>query len=741
MQQRKWKSRVSLLLTTLMLVMALTGCRPDIGQSLAAVSDQVEAFTAATTAVCESLPQKETVYEEQAAEEEQTASASLPMDPSVMTPWINTNVIGMVTDDINAEVKDDLFLSVNHDWLRDVELRPGYPLEMQLLQATDIVQERCEEILADKTLLESPDPETAHDASLVQGIYELFLDWDKRNEVGITPFEPFVERILAAGSMEDVTDVLLSEENFYYGIFPAGVGLGVNALDSSLYEIDIKPTSLLTYGDAGEYANESANGARYKVYTDTLFGYMLNRFGIEGAEADKYMADAFALESLIAPYEKSTLDKYAPTALQESINPVTMEDIREMSPVFPLADYMERYGYADSELINLEEPGWLLALNDLYNEDNLDGFKAYILKGTLTSMTSAIDEEAYRFARKAANQYQGISESMPDDQIAYQIAMAYFPFCFDRIYIDRYLSEEIRDEIRTLCQDAVDTYREMLSETEWLSEETRNEAVNKLDHMTIHAVYPDKWEDDSVYNITPKEEGGVYLDAILSILKGSHERVLSKLNGMVDREIWGINILDTNAYYNPEDNSINIIPGFFCDVSYRSDMPIEEKYGALGTVIGHEISHAFDTNGAQYDADGNVANWWTDEDYAAFSQRAQKVVDFYDNVVAFDDGTPYSGQLVQTEAIADMAGMKCMLKMAEKIEGFDYDAFFRANARLWSLAETLQSEEAAVMSDPHPLNYLRANVGAQQFDEFMETYDVQEGDGMYLAPEDRIGVW
>ena len=666
---------------------------------------------------------------------------TLPMDPSVLKPWINSTVYGMVTEDNKPDIKDDLYLYVNHDWAENVAFRPGYSSEMRLFDAMDIVKERCMEFLSDQELLDSEDPQVVHDASLIQGIYELFLDWDSRNEVGVTPFEPMVAKLLSVGTLEELTEYLLSEDNYYWGTFPASVYLGTNAEDSSLYDIEIGATALLTYGDAAEYVEETPNGKRRKEYMDALFTYMAGRFGIGEKEAEEYLEDAFSFEKQIAASEKTVLESYAPTALQESINPVTMEDIRKLSPDFPLAAYMERYGYAESKLINLNEPDWLPALNDLYTEEHLEELKAYILKGTLTGIVSYIDEEAYRKGDELSNKASGIEESEPDEDVAYSLAMSIFPDSFSRLYIDEYLSAEMKEEITELCEDAVDTYREMLSETEWLSEETRKEAVNKLDHLTIHAVYPEKWEDDSMYEITGKADGGTYLKAIEDIARSGLEQMRSKINGTVDKEIWGINILDTNAYYNPTDNSVNIIPGFFCDVTYRNDMSIEEKYGALGSVIGHEISHAFDTNGAQYDEDGNVANWWTEEDYDAFMERAQKLVDYYDQVVAFDDGTPYSGQMVQTEAIADMAGLKCMLRMAEKIEGFDYDQFFQANARLWSRVDTLETAEALVMSDSHPLHYLRANVTAEQFDEFIETYGIQPGDGMYLAPEDRIAVW
>ena len=237
-------------------------------------------------------------------------------------------------------------------------------------------------------------------------------------------------------------------------------------------------------------------------------------------------------------------------------------------------------------------------------------------------------------------------------------------------------------------------------------------------------------------------EDGDILTARLDRAAADKQRDVGRMNGPVDKELWGdIDIIETNAYYEPKDNSINIIPGFFCDVTYRSDMSIEEKYGALGGVIGHEISHAFDSGGAQYDAAGNFNNWWTPEDKAAFDERTGKVIAYFDKIVPFDDGTPNSGKLVNTEATADMGGIKCVLLMAEKIDGFDYDKFFRAYARMWQRMDTLQMCEWLATSDSHPLSYQRINVTLQQFDEFLDTYGIKEGDGMYLAPEDRVLIW
>ena len=180
-----------------------------------------------------------------------------------------------------------------------------------------------------------------------------------------------------------------------------------------------------------------------------------------------------------------------------------------------------------------------------------------------------------------------------------------------------------------------------------------------------------------------------------------------------------------NAFYEPKENSINIMAGILNGEIYNEDMSYEQMLGGIGTVIGHEISHAFDTDGAQFDRDGVVSNWWTDEDYAAFRARAAKLAAWYDGFIPYE-GVAYPGKQVQGEVIADMGGVKCMLGIAARREDFDYDAYYLL---------------AVISMDVHPLNYMRVNATLAQFDEFAGCYGIRPGDGMYIAPEDRVAVW
>ena len=676
-----------------------------------------------------------------AGTEEAAASGAAGVDISVMKPWVNSNIKGVVTDDVTADIKDDFYLAVNHDWLRDTEFQPGRPSATPWYQALDTVKDRCFDILADESL-KGLGGIQGHDAELIQNYYHQYLDWESRNEDGLEPIMPVVEALRAVETLEDLQSFLLSDtyDRFSTPDAPPLVPLKLNnyAQDSDLYQVDILPTQLLLE-DSAEYKSLTANGERVKKQKEALASYMLGRIGMSEEEAQKAIDNVNRLDAALAEHEKSTEDMNGPSYIQESVNPVTMDEIREMSPAYPLAQIMEQKGWSGAEHINVSQPEALKELSALFTEENVEALRDKLLVNYLLGYIPYLDEPAYNEYTKEIMELYGLTEPPEFNGRAYTNTRSLFPDSFARLYIEKYLDESIRTEIRQLCRDVADTYDEMLDSTQWLSEETRKEAKNKLKGITINAVYPDKWEDYSVYSV--KEDGNV-ITARLDHAKAKEQQDISKMNGAVDREIWeGIDILETNAYYNPYVNSINIIPGFFCDVTYRSDMSIEEKYGALGAVIGHEISHAFDSNGAQYDENGSLHNWWTDEDRAAFGERVSKVADYFGKIVPFDDGTPNNGKLIQTEATADMGGIKCMLMMAKKIDGFDYDKFFRAYAYMWRRMDSLQMCERLATADPHPLSYQRVNVTLQQFDEFLETYDIKEGDGMYLAPEDRIAVW
>ena len=644
--------------------------------------------------------------------------------------WINSNITGAVTDGYTPSLKDDFYVSINHEWLSTAQLRPGYSRNSAFNELQDILDARLKAIMNDPTL-------SGHDSDLVRTLYALWLDWDSRNEQGLSELKGLVQNLMKIGTLDELSKYFMSEESFYHDSVIADFGLGRDNKDSESYNLELVATPL-PLGDSAEYRTLTSNGERTKKMHDATVTYMLRRLGYSEEEAAKFLEMSFRFEKAIAEHMMTHEEIYSPEAIDKMYNPLNLDELREKSPVFPFADILEAHS-AYSDLMNLQEPAWLKALNDLYTEANLEDIKAYLLCGLAAGYITVTDEPAYREYQRLSRERFGTTGNKPDDELAVDFVHGRLPVPVSRLYIARHVPESAKQEVTQIIRDTVGCYKKMLETEDWLSEATRKKAVEKLDAMRLNAAYPDKWHDYSELELDPK---GSLLDALNALRKFSMQKFFyDRLNTKVDHDLWISDVVVVNSYYRPSENSINIIAGILGGDFYEPGMSYEEKLGGIGMVIGHEISHAFDTNGAQFDATGNVAKWWSDDDYKAFQARADRLIKYFDAMTVTPEGAKYNGKLVQTESIADMAGVKAMLEIAENREGFDYDKFFRSFARIWKLIQTRERTDAVLKTDVHALPYLRVNAILQQYGKFHEFYGIKKGDGMYLAPGDRVAVW
>lgn len=263
--------------------------------------------------------------------------------------------------------------------------------------------------------------------------------------------------------------------------------------------------------------------------------------------------------------------------------------------------------------------------------------------------------------------------------------------------------KEMKSQITQICQDILAEYKKMLSDSDWLEEKTKETALKKLDSMTINAVYPDEFRDISDLDII----GMNYYEAKKVILEDSVDMKAKQLNQKVNSKIWTSIPLEANAFYTPENNSITICLGVLNEYTYTKDMKAEEMYGRIGAIIGHEISHAFDSKGSQYDPIGNFKDWWTKSDKTKFKQKVDKVRAYFDNVSIYGD-KKLDGKNLDGEATADITSIECILHIAKDLPDFDYDLFFRSYANLWAMKETAYNAEAGYIYDVHPPMYTQS---------------------------------
>ena len=322
------------------------------------------------------------------------------------------------------------------------------------------------------------------------------------------------------------------------------------------------------------------------------------------------------------------------------------------------------------------------------------------------------------------------------DRALTKIATAAFPILYEQSYLATQGSEVIKEKVAQLITDILGGFEEIFAEETWLSYSTRQRAIRKIQMMKFESCYPDFYKnfieikDDDLDTVTGttllNRYRAAYVDTIFSgISLPSNE--------------WSMMPTYTNnAFYSPTTNSFVILNGLVRGFLYSEDT--EVLYGTLGTVIGHEITHGFDSSGSQFDEYGRQSSWWENADWNKFQAKVQKMVNFYNNITLYGD-TKAIGEKNNTEATADMGGMRVMLHLAKKIPNFDYDLFFKSYAYVWCNAPFGMDYAQTLREDEHPFHYLRANVTLAQFDEFVNFYNIQPGDGMYIPENQRVKIW
>lgn len=663
------------------------------------------------------------------------SDAKTSTEESRESPWLNSNIIGRAAESQISPRQEDFYFSVNYDWLTNAKLKPGRAVNGAFTELQYELDASLRALMTDESL-------SGHDADLIRNLYALWLDWDGRNESGIGDLRKHIDVVTQIKSVSELSEYFKSEECKIHGAMIASFGLGYDNDDADFYNIELSATPLML-GDSAEYKALTPNGERVKKMSEGIALFMLEkRLGYDEDEAKKILQRAHEFEKKISESMMSHEELESPQALKKLYtNKITLEELRKKSQVFPFTEILESHKIF-SDRMNLQQPKWLEALNEIYNESQLENMKSYLIRNIASAAITRIDEQAYREYQRLNRERLGISESAPDNEIAADFVHGNLLTPLSKIYVSKFISEKTKQDVTNIINDAIAYYREMLKGETWLSESTRAKAIEKLDAITPRVAYPDQWRDYSGLIINEKEDGETLEKALEKVNKFGWENFYSKLNTKVDRELWGdSDVIIVNSYYSPSKNEIFIIAGILSGDFYGEDRSYEENLGSIGVVIGHELSHAFDTNGAQFDKNGAIKDWWTSEDYEKFQSRADRLIKYLDGFRINQAGDFYNGSLVQTETIADMAGMKAMLGLASKRENFDYDKFFRAYARIWANIMTPARLDYLLKVDVHALPYIRVNAVVQQYQEFHETYGVKSGDAMYLSPSKRVNVW
>lgn len=676
-----------------------------------------------------------------------SAGAGLSAEPGG-GKWVDSDVAGYVRAEDEIRLQDDFAAAVNQDWIAKTLLSNENDEKGAVYEADDLRLKRLIDVVRDESL-------DSENARILKAYADLVLDWESRNALGVTPLEPYVEAIQNISSVDELTDFQASPEMnpFNLGLLmPRGIDIKLQYPDRTTLYLNPPAYSL---ANKESYLDFDAAALEAKEKNDELCKYLLGRLGYTEKEADIILKQSYKLEAFLARHEND----YSTSETLNSME-TTRDKLLSFKGDYPLYEILDGRGYDKAQSLNLDYM-YLNALNEIYNEENLENIKSFLIIQLINSTKYFLDWETFNkvmlLSLSKTDKYAELKELDDADILAELISMGGYQPLMDTLYLEKYFSDGKKEkELNALISDLMDSYRTMIGEVEWMSDETKTQALDKLDNMEIKAIRPDNTADYSGAQVASYADGGNLLDAVAEgkrlLLSHDNEKASDDdfRRGYWDVYDMSCSTTTLNSYYMPAKNTFFILAGFLnvTDNLYGEDVGYEEFLGSIGAVVGHEISHGFDASGTHYDkygraydADGNDIDWMTTDDRSRLDERSNRLASYSSLARPVKGGSKVSGTNVMDEAIADMAGIKAILYLAKKKPDFDYDAFFKSYARMWRKQCSEEREKWDMSSDNHPLGYNRINISLQQYDEFIETYDIRPGDGMYLEKERRVNVW
>ncbi len=673
----------------------------------------------------------------QASAAPEQSAAKVSEQPSTTTTqqanqkWINADLEGNVTADMSVLPQDDYTVAVNQEWFSTAKFSAGQSKINAISEIEEETQQQVLSLIADES-------QTSHEAKLVQKFYQDFMDMERRNRLGIEPIMPQISAIREISSIEELTDYYTTDWEYKISTPPVFFDVQADMKESDRYAVQIQaPDSSL--GDAGEYRALTPGGEVNKKAITLVFTTMLERAGYTKEEAATIADQLFEMEGKVQAKSASVAEQYASDFVTTTYHPMSLEEIKEQNKVFPIAAFLKPYADLGMDRFISTEPEWLANMNELYTEENLEGFKAMLLYRVIDDSLLYLDQQALDLYDQRQSILADSEMKSNLEGLAFEKTNDYLDMAVGKMYVENYVSPETKTDITKMAQEIVAVYRNRLNNVDWMSDTTKAKAIEKLDALRLKIAYPDDWAPYA-YTELNLDEGNSILDDVIAVDAYERKKTVQKTASVLDKDLWTTAPQIANASYSLADNSIEVYAGILTGDFYNKERSLEENMGAIGTVIAHEITHAFDPRGGKYDKDGNMSNWWTKEDQATFDERTAKVSEYFSQFEGVP-GTLVNGDMTLGEAVADLGAMSCMLEIAKGMQGFDYDTFFESYANVEKVKILPVVAEQNMTIDPHPPEYLRVNITVQQFQEFYDTIGVKEGDGMYLAPEDRLAVW
>ncbi|MBQ2713103.1 MAG: M13 family peptidase [Clostridia bacterium] len=451
-------------------------------------------------------------------------------------------------------------------------------------------------------------------------------------------------------------------------------------------------------------------------------------------DQEQYLADTLAFDALLGATVKTSEEW---SEYVKIYNPMKTARVATMlKPLSLKALLGELFGFVPESVI-VTEPRYFKAFRSIFNEQTFVQYKHWAYVTALIDACPLLSEELREIGSMYHRAIAGIAAVTPIDKFAYELASEMYSEPMGVYYGEKYFGEEAKKDITAIVYQIIDTYKERIATNEILEESTKQKAITKLSKIGVKMGYPDRI--DPFYNELVFDESASLYDIVMSLKKIRQAYRLAKLTKPVDRTTWEMPGHMVNACYNPFVNDITFPAAILQPPFYSLKQTRSENLGGIGAVIGHEISHAFDSNGAKCDENGNINNWWTKEDNRRFKAKIKAMIKQFDKIEL-----PWgvvNGSFIVSENMADNGGMAVTLAIMAKTENASYEEYFKNWARVWCQKAKPEYQQLLLSLDVHGPAILRANMPPRNFPEWYTAFGVTCKDEMYIAPKKRVVIW
>ena len=654
-----------------------------------------------------------------------------------------TSGIDLSNLDTTASPNDDFYQYACGGWMKNNPLKPEYSRYGSFDVLGENNQLQLKEIITETAAQQN---EKGSVAQKIGDLYNMGMDSVTIEKQGAEPIQEELQAIAALKDKKELTamlaDMSMNGLSPFFGIF------GEADPDNSSMNIAWLWQSGLGIGDRDYYLKADQQNLRdqYVIMLTEYFkisgyGKMVN---MEGRE-NELAASVLSLETAMA---EKFMDKNTTRDPFKTHNIRTIDQLQAMIPVVDVRAYLNAQGLGHLESVNVGQVDYISSLNNILTICDLNTIKAYlaakVIGGAAPYLSQQFVDANFNFYGKARS---GQEENKPRWKRVVGTVDGCLGEAVGQLYVEKYFPAAAKERMLKLVDNLKVSLGERIQDANWMSDSTKMRAQEKLAAIIVKIGYPEKWRDYSKLEI--KDDS--YYANVVRARRFENEYQMSKIGKPVDPTEWQMTPQTVNAYYNPTTNEICFPAGILQPPFFDMNADDAANYGAIGVVIGHEMTHGFDDQGRNYDKMGNLSNWWTEEDGANFTQRAQVLVDFF-NKIEVAPGLYANGQFTLGENIADNGGLNISYQalqkakaeggIQEEMDGFTANQrFFLAYANVW--ANNIRDEEIIhrTTEDPHSLGRYRVNATLPHIDGFIEAFNIQPGDKMYVAPEERAHIW